>query len=442
MDFLSYPLAFLVLLGILVTFHEFGHYLIARLSGVQVLKFSVGFGKPLWSRVDKRGTEFAVAMIPFGGYVRMLDDRDPEQASLQRPNQVAYMDLHPKWRIAIALGGPVANFILAVLVFAVLAVAGKYVPAPMVASPADDSPLAQAGITAPAEILGIDGSEISSWQEIGFALTRRLGETGEVLITFRDLATDREMVAEVPIAAWHDGAREPDVIGSLGFVPTALSVLGQIVADSPAEDAALKAGDWVVRAGDQEISHWSELVSAIEKSPGQALPLEYMRNGVRQQAVVYPGVRERGDETVGFLGVGATQRFVTTSLLGAIPHGVAETYDKTALTLMILKKMVVGDVSVKNLSGPLSIAQVAGDSAQYGWRQFFGILAFLSISLGVLNLLPIPILDGGHVIFSSWEWIRGEPVSERVQVVGVQIGLMLVGGLFILATYNDVLRLF
>ncbi len=442
MDFLSYPLAFLVLLGILVTFHEFGHYLIARISGVQVLRFSVGFGKPLWLWVDKRGTEFAVALIPFGGYVRMLDDRDPEQASLQKPGQVAYMDLHPKWRIGIALGGPVANFILAILVFAVLALAGKYVPAPMIGAPVVDSPLAQAGIVAPAEILGIDGTDVSSWQEIGFALTRRLGETGDVAVLYKDLATSREMTALVPIVSWHDGAREPDVIASLGFAPALLSVLGQIVADSPAEQAALKAGDWIVKAGGKEISHWGALVAAIEQSPGQALPLEYMRRGVRQQTTVYPGAREREDDTVGFLGVGATQRFVTSSWLGAIPHGVAETYDKTALTLTILKKMVVGDVSVKNLSGPLSIAQIAGESAQYGWRQFFGILAFLSISLGVLNLLPIPILDGGHVIFSSWEWLRGEPVSERVQGIGVQIGLMLVVGLFVLSTYNDVLRLF
>ena len=442
MDFLTYPLAFLALLGILVTFHEFGHYIIARWSGVQVLRFSVGFGRPIWRYVDSRGTEFALAAIPFGGYVRMLDDRDPEQARLKRAGDKAYMDLHPKWRIAIALGGPVANLILAVLVFAVLGVAGRFVPTPMTDVPDQASLLAKAGLDKPVQIVSVDGQGTGSWQEIGFALTRRLGETGVIEVGIRDLYTGNTRQLSVPINAWLEGAREPDVLNEFGLNPTTMSVLGQVVPDSPASVAGLQAGDWIVRAGDTDVSHWFDLVDVIEASPGKVLALEYVRNGVRQQAVATPGVREQGETTVGFLGIGAPQSYVSTSWLGAIPHGIQETWDKTALTLTILKKMIVGDVSVANLSGPLSIAQVAGDSAQYGWRQFFGILAFLSISLGVLNLMPIPILDGGHVIYASIEWVRGEPVSERVQVLGVQIGLMVVGGTFILATYNDILRLF
>ena len=442
MDLISYPLAFILLLGILVTFHEFGHYLVARLSGVQVLRFSVGFGKPIWMRTDRHGTEWAVALIPFGGYVRMLDDRDPSQAAQKIPGRPAYMDLHPKWRIAIAVGGPFANFILAILVFAVLGIAGRYVPAPMIQAPDADTPTAQAGMTGAAEILSVDGRITPNWQEIVFALTRRLGETGTVDIRYKDLEQSREMTASVGITDWHEGTGEPDVLGSLGLAPASLSVVGKVVPDSPAQAAGLKTGDWIVKVEQADIAWWSELVEAIEVRPDRAVAIEFVRNGIRQSAQVYPGSVERDGATVGFLGVGAAQRYVSTTWLEAIPHGIEQTYDKTALTLTVLKKMIFGDVSVKNLSGPLSIAQVAGDSAQYGWRQFFGIVAFLSISLGVLNLLPIPVLDGGHVIYSSIEWIRGEPVSERVQVVGVQIGLMLVGSLMILATYNDVLRFF
>lgn len=442
MDFLTYPLAFLVLLGILVTFHEFGHYIVARWSGVQVLRFSVGFGRPIWSFTDSRGTEFALAAIPFGGYVRMLDDRDPDQSNLKREGDKAYMDLHPKWRIAIALGGPFANFILAILVFAVLGVAGKYVPTPMTDVPEADSLLGKAGVDSAVQVVSIDGVETGSWQDIGFALTRRLGETGTVEVGLKELASERSRTVSVNINTWLEGVREPDVLTELGFVPATMSVIGQVVEDSPASVAGLQTGDWIVRAGDENVTRWFDLVAAIEASPSQTLPLEYVRNGVRQQTVATPGSRARGEETVGYLGIGAPQSFVTTSWGRAIPHGVSETWDKTELTLTILKKMIIGDVSVANLAGPIAIAQVAGDSAQYGWRQFFGILAFLSISLGVLNLMPIPILDGGHVIYSSIEWIRGEPVSERVQVLGVQIGLMIVGGTFIFATYNDILRLF
>ena len=440
-EILSYPIAFLVLLGVIVTFHEFGHYLVARFSGVQILKFSVGFGRPLWRRVDRRGTEFALAVIPLGGYVRMLDDRDPDQAAQKREDADAYMDLHPKWRIAIALGGPVANLILSVFVFAILAVAGKYVPAPMVNVPMGESAIARAGLVAPAEFTSVDGASVSSWQDIVFALTRRLGETGNVQFGYRDLASGESRHVQVAISSWLESAVEPDVLQALGIEPRRLSVIGQIVPDSPAEAAGLKVGDWVVKAGDEAVSTWDELVAVVAVSNG-ALQVEYFRQGIRQRTVAYPRQVDREGERIGYLGVGAAQRFVNKSVWAALPEGVSETIEKTGLTLTIVKKMIIGDVSVKNLNGPLSIAQVAGESVQYGWQQFFAILAFLSISLGVLNLLPIPILDGGHVVLSSVEWIRGEPVPERVQILGVQIGVMFIGGLFILTTYNDVLRLF
>lgn len=453
MDILIYVAAFLVLLGVLVTVHEFGHYIIARWSGVQILRFSVGFGKPLVSKVDSRGTEWTVAAIPFGGYVRMLDDRDPEQAAQLKPGETAYMDLHPRWRIAIALGGPFANFILAVVVYFILQLAGVAQLLPVTAQPDADSVVAQAGLESPGEIVAVDGRETRSWQSVGLALTRRLGESGTIDLAVRDVASRETRIIGVPIVSWHEGVGDPDVIGSLGLKPTVLSIIGEVVPGTPAAAAGLQAGDLIVEANGEDVRLWSNFVSVIEQHPGQSLSLTLYRNGQPLQLAVTPGTRaalaadQEGEQSAqsgskGFLGVGTMRRIERASLSEAFPGALKETWERTGLILSVLGKMVTGSVSVKNLSGPISIAQVAGDSAQYGWRYFLGILAFLSISLGVLNLLPIPILDGGHVVFSSVEWITGKPVPEQVQIWGVQIGLVLIGCMMVFATYNDVLRLF
>ena len=441
MDILIYPLAFVVLLGVLVTIHELGHYVVARWSGVQVLKFSVGFGRAIWSRTDSRGTEWALAMIPFGGYVRMLDDRDPEQAGLLKVDKQAYMDLHPKWRIAIALGGPLANFLLAIVVFAILQLAGTFKVAPTTATPDPQSPLAELGLQEPAELLAVDGVPADDWQKVALTLTRRLGESGTIALTMRPLGSRDASDFAVPIEAWHQGVGDPDVVRSLGLKPSLQALIGEIVPDTPAANAGLAEQDWITQAAGEPIADWAALVKVIEAHPNQDIDLEVVRGGVTLQKRVRPGQRQ-DDASKGFLGVGPKTRFVSASWSAALPNGITETWEKTGLTLSVLSKMVTGEVSVKNLSGPISIAQVAGDSARYGWRQFFGILAFLSLSLGVLNLLPIPILDGGHVLFSSAEWIMGKPVPEQVQIWGVQIGLALVGCMMIFAFYNDVLRLF
>ena len=442
MDILAYPLAFLALLGVLVTFHEFGHYIVARWSGVQVLRFSIGFGRPIVRWVDKLGTEFVLALIPFGGFVRMLDDRDPDQRDLARPGAKSYMDLHPRWRVAIALGGPLANFLLAILVFAILLIAGSYRPVPMTDVPGADSPLAIAGLNQPAQILQIDGKPVKGWQDVGLALTNRLGETGNIVTQVRELQSAQVRELLVPINAWHQGVGEPDVIGSLGFVPELFAVVGEVVPDSPAAQGGLKPGDWITHANEAEIATWRELVTAIESHAEQRLLLRVVRSGTVLDLTVVPQLVTSEAGQKGRLGIGYAQILVRSGWLDALPGGVAETWEKTVLIGSIVRKMVTGDVSVKNLSGPLSIAQVAGDSAKYGWRQFFSIMAFLSISLGILNLLPVPILDGGHVVFNSYEWLTGREVPERVQLWGVQVGLVLVGCMFILATYNDVLRLF
>jgi regulator of sigma E protease len=443
MDFLYYPLAFIALLGVLVTFHEFGHYLVARWSGVGIVRFSVGFGRPLWSRVDRRGTEFVLALIPLGGYVRMFDDRDLDDNETKPPGTVAYMDLHPGWRIAIAVGGPLANFVLAIIVYWILLVVGSFNIMPMIDTPDADTPAAIAGISAPSQVLAVDGTAVNGWQDIGLALTDRLGESGQVVLSLRDLTSNRERTVDIPIQAWHAGVGEPDVIGSLGLQPTVLSLVGELVPDSPAQRGGLQTGDFVTAVDGRPVNGWREWVSEIESHPDLPIQLSVYRQGDYRQVRVTPGSRMTADGVeVGSLGVYQAQIRVELGVLEALPAAMTETWNKSIMILSIVKKMITGQVSVKNLSGPISIAQVAGDSARYSWRSFVGILAFLSVSLGVFNLLPIPILDGGHVIFNSAELITGKPVPEKVQVFGVQVGLFLVGTLMVFATYNDLIRIF
>jgi len=442
-DLIHYPIAFIAVLGVLVVFHEFGHFVIARWSGVRVERFSVGFGRALWSRTDKHGTEFSISMIPLGGYIRMYDDRDLPVDTPRLAGAVAYMDLHPKWRIAIALGGPFANFILAIVVYWILLVVGSFNIMPVV-GPADaDSIAAQAGLNSSVQILAVDGKPVNGWQDIGLGLTDRLGETGVINLTVRDLASAQELQLALPINRWHEGVGEPDVIRSLGLKPTVLSVVGELVPNSPAQKGGLLPGDFITTVNDEPVHGWRDWVGQIESHPNQRIALTLYRDGIRRQLSVTPGTRvlEDGRE-VGSIGVYQAQMEVELGVLEALPKAVQETWDKSIMILSIIKKMITGQVSVKNLSGPISIAQVAGDSAMYSWRSFVGILAFLSVSLGVFNLLPIPILDGGHVLFNTAELITGKPVPERIQVLGVQVGLFLVGTLMVFATYNDLSRIF
>ncbi len=438
---MTYILALIVTLGVLVTVHEFGHYWVARLSGVRILRFAVGFGKPMWSRFDARGTEWAVAAIPLGGYVRMLDERDTDTAGRIQADDVSYNMLHPAWRIAIALGGPVANFLLAIAVYWLLAIAGT-TTAVWVLGPMDDaSPAARAGLAENMQIQSVDGEATRTWQEVNMALAARLGDTGSIRIGAAFLGGDRAQVYDVPIDNWHRGVDEPDLLGSLGIDPRLPAVVGQVVEGSPAAEAGLQSGDLLLQLADQPLADWSAFQEQISRYPATTVSLLLQRGPEQRQVDVRPEAREVDGEAVGFLGVGPAYNEIRYGVVEAVGEGLAKTGSTVVLTINLLKKMVFGQVSLSNLSGPITIAKVAGDSARVGWKYFLGVLALLSVSLGVLNLLPIPILDGGHVIFASAEWISGKPVSERVMELGYQVGMFLVGGLMILALYNDVARL-
>ena len=440
---LIYPLALIVTLGLLVTIHELGHFVIARWSGVKVLRFSVGFGRPIWSRLDKHGTEFVIARIPFGGYVRMLDDREPEPVGEIRPGDKAYLSVSVWWRIAIALGGPLANLLLAIVVYWCLFVAGTTVYVPVVGEVIEDSPAYTAGLQPGQEIIAIDGATTRSWQQIGMGLLGRLGDSGSIQITARDLGELSTTDYLLPIENWHQGVDTPDLFGSLGLQVLIPAIVGTLMEDGPAAGSGLQLGDRITAVDGQPVDDFSGWALAIQAAPERSIRLTVRRGVAERYIDVVPASREATDGSeVGYLGVRPPTQELRYGVLAALPRSVEEMVDKTTLTLNLLKKMVFGQVSLKNLSSPIMIAKVAGDSARSGWQSFFNILALLSISLGVLNLLPIPILDGGHVVYCVMEIVTGKPVSERVQAVGSQVGLFLVGSIFLLAIYNDITRFF
>ena len=438
---LIYPLAFLVTLGVLVTIHELGHFVVARWSGVRILRFSVGFGKPIWSRRDRHGTEFALAAIPLGGYVRMLDERDADAEVEIRPDDIAYTRLSVWWRLAIALAGPFANFVLAAIAYWCLAVAGTVNLVPMVGELEETSAARVAGLEPYREIVAVDGEPVRTWQDVVMALSNRLGDSGEIQLGVREFGEDGAETVAIPVRDWLRGVADPDLLDSLGLEPAHLAVVGLVQPDGPASRGGVEAWDRIAAIDGVPIENWGAMVGEIQASPGRGMQWTVVRRGVTLSLPVTPDRRvlEDGAE-IGFVGIGFATNEVRYGLLEAIPRSIEETGAKTVLTLGHLKKMFVGEVSVRNLGGPITIAKVAGDSAQAGWRVYVGILALLSISLGVLNLLPIPMLDGGHVLYCLAEVIGRRPVPDRVQLVGAQVGLLVVGGIIMLVLINDIAR--
>ncbi len=440
----------LVALGVLVTFHEFGHFWVARRCGVKVLRFSVGFGTPLLRWHDRQGTEFVVAAIPLGGYVKMLDEREGD-VPVEQLNQ-SFNRKTVGQRIAIVAAGPIANFLLAIVFFWVLAMMGSQQVRPVIGAVESGSLAAQAGLVAGQEIVSIDGEPTVGWSNVNLQLVRRLGESGSIQVSVRGLGGDVETSHQLALHDWLRGANEPDPIKSLGirpWRPELPAILAELDPNGPAQAAGLKTGDKLVAMNGQPINDWQQVVDWVRVRPAARVVLKVERDGVAVDMPVILAARGEGDATTGYLGAGVKGvdwppemvREVSYGPLAAIGEGAKRTWTMSVLTLDSLKKMLFGELSVKNLSGPITIAKVAGASAQSGVADFLNFLAYLSISLGVLNLLPIPVLDGGHLLFYLIEWVRGRPLSERVQGWGMQIGISLVVGVMLLALVNDLGRL-
>jgi regulator of sigma E protease len=440
----------LVALGVLVTFHEYGHFWVARRCGVKVLRFSVGFGTPLVRWHDRQGTEFVIAAIPLGGYVKMLDEREgdvpPELADQSFNRKSVYQ------RIAIVSAGPIANFLLAIFFFWILAMLGTQQVRPVIGAVEAGSIAQQAGLSSGQEIVSVDGEATAGWSAVNLQLVRRLGESGTVALKVREPGATVDTAHSLALDNWLKGAEEPDPIKSLGirpWRPALPPVLAELDPKGPAQAAGLKAGDKLVALDGRPVEEWQQVVDWVRERPDAKISLRVERDGAQLDVQLTLAARGEGKAASGYLGAGVKGidwppemlREVSYGPLAAVAEGASRTWTMSVLTLDSLRKMLFGELSVKNLSGPITIAKVAGASAQSGIGDFLNFLAYLSISLGVLNLLPIPVLDGGHLLFYLIEWARGRPLSDRVQGWGIQIGISLVVGVMLLALVNDLGRL-
>lgn len=444
--------SFLVALGILITAHEFGHFWMARRMGVKVLRFSIGFGKPLWT--TRRGadqTEYVVAALPLGGYVKMLDEREAEVAAEERHR--AFNRQGVAKRIAIVCAGPLFNFLLAIGLYWLIFVVGLPGIKPIVNEVKPDSIMAQAGMRPGDVIYAVGERDTPTLETLRLALLEAMMDRADVTLTVG--APDEQMRTITADLSRVDMDKiDNAVLQYLGFKP-AQPVIPPIVrrvdAGGAAERAGLAPGDRVVEVDGETVDDWITLVLYIQRHPGVEVVLSVERQGARYQINVVPAPVKAGKDMIGRIGaepeipsdipedLKAKQQY---GVLAAIPAALTKTWDMSVLTLQMLWKMLVGEASLENLSGPISIAQIAGQTAKVGLLPFLSFLAIVSISLGVLNLLPIPVLDGGHLMYYLAEMIKGSPISEQAQLVGQKIGLALLLALMVLAFYNDIVRLF
>lgn len=444
MDVLWSIAGFLVAIGVLVAFHEFGHYWVARRCGVKVLRFSIGFGRPLLTRRAADGAEWVVSAIPLGGYVKMLDSREGEVAEAER--HLAF-DQQPVGRRAlIVAAGPAFNFILAIAFYWLIFVVGVEGMRPIIAAPAEASIAARANLQAGDEIVRLGGREIPTWEVLHTELIDQALNGAPVQLDVRAANGDQRQVTLALQEARIDPTHLFTDLGLRPYDPPIPAVLEAVLPGEAADQAGLQAGDRLLRANGETIASWQSWAQWVRERPGELVQLDFERDGRLMSRDVILGQIE----TQGRFGASVTvspemwQDLRAEHRRGpvdAVAAAMARTWQMSALTLKMMGRMVTGDVSVKNVSGPIQIAQVAGFSAQVGIVSFLSFLAIVSISLGVLNLLPVPMLDGGHLLYYAVEAVKGSPVSDQTMEMGARVGLLMLAGLMSLAFYNDIARL-
>ncbi|MBB5019561.1 regulator of sigma E protease [Chitinivorax tropicus] len=450
MQILHTLLAFIVVLGILITFHELGHYWVARRCGIKVLRFSIGFGKPVW--ITRRGvdqTEWAISAIPLGGYVKMLDETEGPVDAVDLPRA---FNRQPVWkRILVVVAGPVANLLLAIVLFWVLLMTGVPEMKPILGDIAPSSPAASAGFKSGEEIVTINGKAVETWQDVRLAVMNIAVDREEATFEVRTAQHGR-MLRVLDFSGLDKADLDKDVMHTTGLtLIRQTTILANVLSTGAAAKAGLQVGDRIVRLAGQSVTSWSQLVDKIRQSPAEPLQISYVRKGEVREATILPDVSRENGRVVGKIGVAPEpDRLAMKALSVEVSYGPVEALARAAgktgqnviMSLRMFWKMLTGDLSVKNLSGPVTIADYAGQAAKLGVSTFIEFLAWVSISLGVLNLLPIPLLDGGHLMYYTAELIRGRQVSDRVVETGQRVGLALLLSMMLLAFYNDINRLF
>jgi regulator of sigma E protease len=443
-------LAFLVTLAVLIVVHEFGHYWAATRCGVKVLQFSIGFGRALYTRrLGKDNTEFIIAAFPLGGYVRMLDERE---APVDTEELHRAFNRQSVWkRIIVVAAGPVANLLLAIVLYWILMMSGMPGLRPLLGDVPAGSPAAQASMKANELIVRVGKSPVATWQDVRWNLLQEALKSKEVEIEAKSGSMET-YVHSLDLSRMDAENTQKDILDQLGltpFKPVLPAIVDEIIADSPAQRGGLQVGDEVVAVNGVAVQAWDDFVEIVHKSPGKVLNLQVKRQSVVRAIPVTPEAIQEQGQTIGKIGAAShlppaeMDRLIINvrySPLPALWHATEKTWETSVFSLKMFGNMLVGTASWKGVSGPLTIASYAGQSAHMGWKSFVGFLALVSISLGVLNLLPVPVLDGGHLMYYMVEILRGKPVSEHVMEVGFKVGYVLIGLLMLVALSNDINR--
>ncbi len=450
-DFFWNSASFIIALGLLVTVHEYGHFWVARKCGVRVERFSIGFGKTLWRKVDRHGTEFVIALLPLGGYVKMLDGRVDEITEQDKAFAFNHKSVYQ--RIAIVAAGPIANFIFAIFAFYLMFLIGMTSIKPIIGNVSDGSIADAAKLQVNSEIVAINEQQTQDWNAVQMAL---IGQIGEPSIEISTKLADSTYISKHTLNTqnWQFEPSKASAMQSLGiepFLPNTLTKVAKLEAGAAGEKAGLKLGDEIISANGVNIDgNWQGFVDIILQNPSVFIPIELVRDSKKLDIEILVGTRTQSDgHMTGYIGVSPViepwpeeyQIEISYGPIEAISKAGASTWNLITLSFDMIGKLITGHVSVDNLSGPIAIAQGAGSSASYGLVYFLSFLALISINLGIINLLPLPVLDGGHLVYYFIELISGKPVPDKYQEVGFKIGALILLSLMSIAIFNDFSRL-
>lgn len=441
---------FVLAICILIVVHEWGHFLVARWFDVKVLRFSVGFGRPLFSYQGKKGTEYTLCAIPLGGYIKMLDEEEDTVADKDKPYA---FNQKPAWqRILIAIAGPLFNFLFAIVALWLMYLIGIKTFAPIVSTVTPQSPAFQAGLKPWDEFTQVGREHVSSWRDVQLGIISHVGQQAPLSVNVKNIKSEARRELQLPMQSWQLSSERPNVLKSIGvmpFIPTVKPVVGEVLADGAAERAGIKSGDVIKTINKLPVDRWIQVVTAVQQHPNKALTVVVERKDHLQTISLTPKSKTVSGQSIGYIGLAPQKpdwpkawfRLERYGVADALTQSLGQTWYLSALSFKMLAKLINGEMSVRSIGGPIGIAEGASQSARGGLSYYLSFLALISISLGILNLLPVPMLDGGHVLFYVIEIIKGRPLSEKARGAMMAMGLTALVLLTMLAFFNDVVRL-